>query len=189
MIGFSDVPEVSRYAAAIDVKFILLTAMTGGMGLLVFVLVIVFSIRYRRGSSASRAALPRWMQRDVEIGWTVGTLFTFLFVFWWTAGAQLNALTQPKTNLEIHIEAKQWMWKVEQPNGAREIDAIHVPANTDVRLVMTSHDVIHSLFLPALRIKHDVLPGRYTYLWFKAEQAPASTTSSAPSSAARTTPA
>ena len=86
------------------------------------------------------------MQRDVEIGWTVGTLFTFLFVFWWMASAQLNALAQPKTNFEIYIEAKQWMWKVEQPNGAREIDEIHVPAHTDVRLIMTSDDVIHSFF-------------------------------------------
>jgi cytochrome c oxidase subunit 2 len=60
------------------------------------------------------------------------------------------------------------MWKVEQPNGAREINEIHVPANTDVRLIMTSDDVIHSLFLPPLRLKQDVLPGRYTYLWFKA---------------------
>jgi cytochrome c oxidase subunit 2 len=170
MIGFSDVPEISKYATAIDVKFIVLTVLTGAMGILVFVLVVAFSIRYRRGSPASRGPLPSWMQRDVEIGWTVGTLFTFLFVFWWMASAQLNALAQPKTNFEIHIEAKQWMWKVEQPNGAREIDEIHVPAHTDVRLIMTSDDVIHSLFLPALRIKRDVLPDRYTYLWFKAER-------------------
>jgi cytochrome c oxidase subunit 2 len=86
------------------------------------------------------------------------------------ATAELGALTPPSTNFEIHVEAKQWMWKAEQPNGAREINEIHVPAHTNVRLVMTSNDVIHSLFLPALRLKQDVLPGRYTYLWFNAER-------------------
>jgi cytochrome c oxidase subunit 2 len=106
----------------------------------------------------------------LEIGWTTATAFTFLFVFWWMATAELGALTQPKTNFEIHIEAKQWMWKVEQPNGAREINEIHVPAKTNIRLIMTSDDVIHSLFLPALRLKRDVLPGRYTYISFRAER-------------------
>jgi cytochrome c oxidase subunit 2 len=170
MTGFSDIPQLSAYAAAVDLKFIVLTVLSGLIAGLVFTLVVVFSIRYRRGSPASRATLPGWMQRDIEVGWTVATGFTFLFIFWWMATAQLSALTQPKTNFEIHIEAKQWMWKVEQPNGAREINEIHVPSNTDVRLVMSSDDVIHSLFLPALRLKRDVLPGRYTYIWFNADR-------------------
>jgi cytochrome c oxidase subunit II len=170
MIGFSDVPEISAYATSVDIKFIVLTLLSGLVAGLVFVLVVAFSIRYRRGSLASRAPLPGWLQRDVEIGWTTATGFTFLAIFWWMATSELGALTPPKTDFEIHVEAKQWMWKVEQPNGAREINEIHVPANTEVRLVMTSNDVIHSLFLPALRLKRDVLPGRYTYLWFKAER-------------------
>jgi cytochrome c oxidase subunit 2 len=170
MIGFSDVPEISAYATSVDTKFIVLTVLSGLVAALVFFLVVGFSIRYRRGSLASRAPLPGWLQRDVEIGWTTATAFTFIVIFWWMATSELSALTQPKTNFEIHVEAKQWMWKVEQPNGAREINEIHVPAKTDVRLVMTSDDVIHSLFLPALRLKQDVLPGRYTYLWFNAER-------------------
>ena len=62
------------------------------------------------------------------------------------------------------------MWKVQQPNGIREINEIHAPIDTPVRLIMTSQDVIHSMFLPALRIKQDVLPDRYTYLWFTAKK-------------------
>jgi cytochrome c oxidase subunit 2 len=170
MIGFSNVPEISAYATSVDVKFIVLTVISCLMAGLVFILVVAFSIRYRRGSSPSRAQMPTWMQHDIEIGWTAATAFTFLFFFWWMATAELGALEPRKTNFEIHVEAKQWMWKVEQPNGAREINEIHVPARTDVRLVMSSDDVIHSLFLPALRIKRDVLPGRYTYLEFNAER-------------------
>jgi cytochrome c oxidase subunit II len=170
MIGFSDIPQASQYATSVDIKFIVLTVLSGLVAVLVFGLVIFFAMRYRRGSLASRAPLPNWMHRDLEIGWTTTTAFTFLFIFWWMATAELGALTQPNTNFEIHIEAKQWMWKVEQPNGAREINEIHVPSHTAVRLVMTSHDVIHSLFLPALRLKQDVLPGRYTYLWFNADR-------------------
>jgi cytochrome c oxidase subunit II len=146
MIGFSNIPEISQHATSVDIKFIALTVLSAVMAALVFGLVIILSLRYRRGSSAVRGPLPNWMHRDLEIGWTVATAFTFLFIFWWMATAELGALTPPSTNFEIHVEAKQWMWKVEQPNGAREINEIHVPARTNVRLVMTSHDVIHSLF-------------------------------------------
>jgi cytochrome c oxidase subunit II len=170
MIGFYDIPEISRYATSVDVKFIVLTVLSAIIVLLIFILVVTFSMRYRRGSSAKRGPLPAWVSRDVEIGWTAATLFSFLFIFWWAASAELSMVGPPPGGLEIHVEAKQWMWKVQQPNGAREINEIHVPANTDVRLVMTSDDVIHSLFLPALRIKQDVLPDRYTYLWFNADK-------------------
>jgi cytochrome c oxidase subunit 2 len=114
--------------------------------------------------------MPKWMRYEFEIGWTVATLFLFLFVFWWAAATQLTFLNPPKKNLDIRVLAKQWMWKVEQPSGIREIDELHVPSGTPVRLSMTSEDVIHSLFLPALRLKQDVLPDRYTYLWFTADK-------------------
>jgi cytochrome c oxidase subunit 2 len=68
--------------------------------------------------------------------------------------------------LEIHVVAKQWMWKTEHPDGAREIDALHLPLGKPVRLIMTSEDVIHSFFVPAFRLKQDVLPGRDTELAF-----------------------
>ena len=128
--------------------------------LVVLGLVIGFSLRYRRGSDAKRGPLPKLVQREFELGWTSATVFLFLFIFWWAAASQLSALTPPAKALEIHVVAKQWMWKVEQPSGVREINEIHVPAGTPVLLSMTSQDVIHSLFLPALRLKQDVLPDR-----------------------------
>jgi cytochrome c oxidase subunit II len=131
-------------------------------------LVIVFSIRYRRGSKADRAELPPIMSREFEIGWTSATLFLALFIFWWVSSTQLSALVPPKNAIEIHVVAKQWMWKTQHANGAREINELHVPIDAPVRLVMTSQDVIHSFFVPAFRMKQDVLPGRYTETWFRA---------------------
>ncbi|MGH8262873.1 MAG: cytochrome c oxidase subunit II, partial [Steroidobacteraceae bacterium] len=160
--------EASAHAASIDRIFILLVVISSFITLLVCVLLAVFSIRYRKGSQVDRGRLPKWMQSELEVGWTAATFFLFLFIFWWAAASQLSALTPPSKALEIHVVAKQWMWKVQQPNGVREINEMHVPVGEPVRLVMTSEDVIHSMFLPALRIKRDVLPGRYAYLWFTA---------------------
>jgi cytochrome c oxidase subunit 2 len=137
--------------------------------IMVFVamLVVIFSLRYQRGSKAKRGALPKVMSRELEVGWTSATLFLALFIFWWVSSSQLSALVAPKNALEIHVVAKQWMWKTQHANGAREINELHVPIDTPVRLVMTSQDTIHSFFVPAFRMKKDVLPGRYTETWFQ----------------------
>jgi cytochrome c oxidase subunit 2 len=162
--------EASEHAATIDTIFYSLVALSVVITLIVFGLTIGFSLHYRRGSKAKRGPLPKLAQREFEIGWTSATIFLFLFIFWWAASSQLSALSPPKNALEIHVVAKQWMWKVEQPSGIREIDEIHVPAGKPILLTMTSQDVIHSLFLPALRLKQDVLPDRFTYLWFTADK-------------------
>jgi cytochrome c oxidase subunit 2 len=158
----------SNYAVRIDHTFWLLVGISGLILLVVMVLAIGFMIRYRSGSSAPRGELSETFKHEVEIGWTVATLFLFLFIFWWAASTELSALSPPANALEIHVIAKQWMWRFQHPTGAREIDTLHVPANTPVRLVMTSEDVIHDLYLPALRLKQDILPDRYTYEWFTA---------------------
>jgi cytochrome c oxidase subunit 2 len=160
--------EASTEAVKTDAIFLALLVMAGAICLLVGVLVVVFSIRYRRGSSAPRGPLPPLMAREVEIGWTVATAFVALFIFWWASSAQLDLLIPPKAALEIHVVAKQWMWKAQHPSGVREIDALHAPVGVPVRLVMTSQDVIHSFFVPAFRMKQDLVPGRYTQAWFKA---------------------
>jgi cytochrome c oxidase subunit II len=160
--------EASDYATRIDHTFWLLCTVSGLILLLVMALVVTFVIRYRRGSDVHRGELPPSLKHEVEIGWTAATLFLFLFIFWWAASGELSALNPPKNALEIHVIAKQWMWRFQHPSGAREIDTLHVPANTPVRLVMTSEDVIHDLYLPALRLKQDILPDRYTYEWFTA---------------------
>jgi len=166
MNAFSYFSRVSGQAISVDHIFFALTALSAVIAGMVFLLIAVFSVRYRAGSVAPRGRLPK----ELEIGWTVATFFLFLFIFWWAAANQLGALEHPRQNLDIHVVAKQWIWKTQQPNGIREINEIHAPVDTPVRLVLTSQDVIHSMFLPALRIKQDVLPGRTTYLWFTARK-------------------
>jgi cytochrome c oxidase subunit 2 len=158
----------STQAVQTDHIYYVLLAFSVVIILLVTALIVVFSIRYRRGSKAKRGALPSIMSKEFEIGWTSATLFLALFIFWWVSSSQLSALVAPKNALEIHVVAKQWMWKTQHSNGAREINELHVPIDTPVQLIMTSEDVIHSFFVPAFRMKKDVLPGRYTETWFRA---------------------
>src|SRR5262249_54685179 len=89
-------------------------------------------------------------------------------MFWWGARLFVRHALPPADAADIYVVGKQWMWKVQHAEGPREINELHVPADRPFRLVMTSEDVIHSFFVPAFRIKQDVLPGRYTTLWFNA---------------------
>ncbi len=157
----------SDYAVRVDHLLYLLSAISAAVVALVTGLIVVFFSLYYRGSRRPRGQVPERKTHEIEIGWTVATLFSFLFFFWWAMSDQLTALVPPKEALEIHVVAKQWMWRLQHPSGAREINELHVPSDTDVRLVMTSQDVIHDLYVPALRLKQDILPDRYTYLWFK----------------------
>jgi len=167
-VGFPLYPAAaSTQAQATDAIFIGLLVLSGVVCLLVFGLIFGFAFRYRNGSRANRGDLPEFVQRDFEIGWTAATLFLFLFIAWFTSATDLGSLAPRKGTIEIHVVAKQWMWKTQHPNGAREINALHVPAGEPVSLAMTSEDVIHSFYVPEFRIKQDVLPGRYTQTWFQ----------------------
>jgi cytochrome c oxidase subunit 2 len=159
-------PEASLNARQVDVAFWSIFAIAGAILLLVFVLIVVFGVRYRRGSHAKRGPLPDVFRREIEIGWTSGITFVGIFIFWFFVGGMQTSGGEAPGQMEIHVVAKQWMWKAEHANGTREIDALHVPVDTPVRLVMTSDDVIHSFYVPAFRLKQDVLPGRDTELVF-----------------------
>jgi cytochrome c oxidase subunit 2 len=161
-------PEASVQAVSTDRIFFALIAVSVVIVVLVVGAVVTFAVRYRQGSRAKRGSLPKFFSREVEVGWTAATLFAFLFFFWWAGSSQLSELAPPKDAMEVHVVARQWMWKLEHPNGAREINTLHVPLGEPVKLVMTSQDVIHSFFVPAFRMKEDVLPGRYTETWFRA---------------------
>ena len=141
-------PQASTLAPHVDTIFWLLGGLSVAIMLLVGSLVLVFALRYRRGSAAPRGPVPEKIGGRIEIGWTVGTFFVFVFVFWFAAALDTAQFDIPANAMEIHVVAKQWMWKLEHPGGAREINALHVPAGVPVRLVMTSQDVIHSFFVP-----------------------------------------
>ena len=154
-----------------------------------FGLILLFAVRYRRGSAAKRGPMPEIVSREFEIGWTVATVASCSSSY--SGGHPLPtsaALPRPRNALEIHVVAKQWMWKTQHSNGAREINALHVPLGKPVQLLMSSQDVIHSFFVPAFRVKKDVLPGRDTEIWFQADAKPAPFHCSAPNIAAPTIP-
>jgi cytochrome c oxidase subunit II len=159
--------SASALGRKVDTLFLAMLGITGFVALGVAVCIVAFSIRYRRGSLADRSNPPsrvRW----IEITWTATPLAIFLAIFIWSSLVFSQFYQAPPSSLRIHVLAKQWMWKLEHENGRREIDELHVPLGQPVELVMTSQDVIHSFFVPAFRIKQDVLPGRYTSLWFTA---------------------
>ena len=146
-------------------------SISGLVILLVTGLIVVFFALYYRGSPMPRGEVPERKSHEIEIGWTVATLFLLpVHLLVGGVGSAHRADASRKDALEIHVVAKQWMWRIQHPSGAREIDELHVPADTNVRLAMTSQDVIHDLYLPALRLKQDILPDRYTYLWFNANK-------------------
>jgi cytochrome c oxidase subunit II len=161
------VPEqASESAGDIDSLAGFVTLVTGSFTLLIAVLVIYFGIKYRRRSESDVPPKIKGSLR-LEIGWTIPPLVIGLAIFFWSARLYVAAYRPPDDAMTVYVVAKQWMWKTQQPGGQREINALHVPLGQAVRLSMISEDVIHSFYVPAFRMKQDVLPGRYTSIWFR----------------------
>jgi cytochrome c oxidase subunit II len=146
------------YIGELVLSFLILFAVYG--------LMFFFCVRYWHGRPADRSNQVKksW---HWEIGWTSATMIGFLALFVWGANAYIFLYQPPPADLEIYVVAKQWMWKVQHPGGQREINALHVPLGKRVRLLLISQDVIHSFYVPAFRVKHDVLPGQYETFWFQ----------------------
>lgn len=161
-------PEASTYAAGVDLLhfFVIATTMVGAT--VVFLLALWFLVRNRRrvpGETTERTSIPA-RQEVVLIG---GILGAFL-LFWVIGTIQYDhMLTPPRDSMVVYVTAKQWMWKFAYPDGRSSMDVLTVPAGRPVKLVMTSRDVIHSFYVPAFRMKHDVVPGRYYTAWFEAK--------------------
>ena len=164
--GFQWMPaQASSMASRIDTLFFSLLALTGTIALAIALLIVVFAIRYRHGSNADRSNPPT-TARKIEIAWTVTPLLIFIGLFIWGAVLYDSLYQAPDNAMPVFVVGKQWMWKLQHANGRREIDELHVPLGQPVRLVMSTEDVIHSFYVPAFRIKQDVVPGRTTTIWF-----------------------
>ncbi len=159
--------QASTGARQVDFLFFGLTAITAFFAVLVFVPLLFFSIKYRRGSRADRTNPPPGYVL-LELSWTVIPLFISMGMFAWGAAVYFKLEEPPSDALEVNVVAKQWMWKLQHAEGKREINELHIPLGANVRLMMTSQDVIHSFYVPAFRVKQDVVPGRYTTEWFRA---------------------
>lgn len=162
-------PEASSGAAQVDWLYFGLSAMMIFFSLIVFLPIIYFCIRYRRGSSADRSN-PSSGNNLLESGWTLFPLFVSLGFFSWGAVVYYHLERPPRDSVQVQVVARQWMWKLEHAVGKKEINELHVPLGQNVTLTMTSQDVIHSFFVPAFRVKQDVVPGKYTTEWFRATQ-------------------
>lgn len=156
----------SANANRVDNLFLMMTIFSAIILLGVFALVVVFVIRFRDGSRVTRHQVRSLVSHEIEIVWTSMTAFGALFIFWFASSFFLQQTDAPKDAIEIHVEAKQWMWKATHAQGARELGSLHVPVNRPVLVYLNSQDVIHSFFVPAFRAKQDVVPGMTTTMWF-----------------------
>jgi cytochrome c oxidase subunit 2 len=163
---FSLLPEqASSIAHRTDALFYSLVGVSTLVVLLLTGIAVVFCIRYRKGSKADRSNAPDHAN-GLEWTWTIAPMLAFIGLFLWAAYDYSTLAHPPGNATPVFVVAKQWVWTIEHGNGRREIDELHVPLGKPVRLLMTSQDVIHSFYVPAFRIKQDVVPGRYTTLWF-----------------------
>ena len=167
---FSHLPfwpeSASTTAGQVDALYIFMVLVSAIMTTLIFATLIFFAVKFRkrRGKSAEQIE----GSTVLEITWSVIPFGVFLSFFVWGAVIYFQERTPPQDATEVYTVAKQWMWKFEHAGGQREINELHVPMGRDVKMIMTSQDVIHSFYVPAFRIKQDVLPGRYTTAWFHA---------------------
>ena len=167
---FSNFPlwpeRASTVAGNVDALFIFLLIVSGLMTLLIFVLIVFFAARFRYRPGVPAEQIEG--STPLELTWSIIPMFVFMAIFFWGAVVYFKERTPPRDATEVYVVAKQWMWKLEHAEGQREINELHVPVGRDVKMIMTSQDVIHSFFVPAFRIKQDVVPGRYTTAWFRA---------------------
>jgi cytochrome c oxidase subunit 2 len=162
-------PGASSIAGRTDLLFAAMLALCGTLAIVLAALVVVFCVRFRSGATADRSNPPS-NARGLELAWTITPLLIFVAIFVWAARDFVELHRAPANALPVYVVGKQWMWTLQHRNGRREINELHVPLGQPVRLVMASQDVIHSFFVPAFRLKQDVVPGRYTSLWFEATQ-------------------
>lgn len=162
-------PEAaSTSAKEVDNLFLFLVSVCGSVMLLVAFLIIFFAIYYRRRPGDVGNPPETHASEPLEWFWTLSPVAIFMVIFVWGAKVYFGAYRPPEDAATIYVVGKQWMWKFQHPEGQREIDTLHVPLGRPIRLLMTSEDVIHSLFIPDFRIHMDLLPERYTSIWFQA---------------------
>lgn len=154
-------------AGGVDFVTALVLGVCSFFALAVLFCLLFFLIVYRQGRAADRRQ-PPLTNHKLEMAWIVLPTLLSLGLFWVGAREYYRLYQLPEsTDLTVDVVGKQWMWIMRYPNGSKEINRLHVPLGKRVTLRMISQDVIHSLFVPDFRVKHDVLPGRYTYLWFE----------------------
>jgi cytochrome c oxidase subunit 2 len=168
MQTFPLIPEqASSFAWQVDALFIyvLMICLFFGLGSVAFV--VYFALKYRE---KQKFAVPDPIHGSdmLELVWTGIPFVLALTIFVFGTIVFYNLYSMPADAMQVYVVGKQWMWKFQHSSGQREINELHIPVNTKVKLTMTTEDVLHDVYIPAFRTKADVVPGRYTYIWFEA---------------------
>lgn len=170
--GFQLFPDAASTAAGmVDRLYWFMVGLSTFVTVMVAALVIYFAIKYRSHKHRKYPIVDHKQEPTsilMELSWIGLSLPILMLIFVWGANVCFFLFRAPANTMPITVVAKQWMWKFQHANGRREIDTLHVPIHQPIQLTMVSQDVIHSFFVPAFRVKQDVLPGRYTSIWFEA---------------------
>jgi len=158
-------PQASSMAWQVDGLYLLLIAVSLFFIVLIFALIFIFAVKYRREAHPHAVQIEGSL--PLELTWTLIPLGICMIFFAWGSLIYFQEARPPKGAMEVYVVGKQWMWKFEHETGQREINQLHVPVGRDVKVIMSSQDVIHDFSVPAFRVKADVLPGRYTTTWFR----------------------
>lgn len=160
-------PSASTLSDKVDAVYFYLSGVTVFFALLISTVLVFFVIKYRRRTPFE---IPRPIagSHKLETLWSVIPFLIAMSMFAWGAQVYFQMYRPPHNAVEVYVVGKQWMWKIQHSTGQREINELHVPAGKKIKLIMTSEDVIHDFFVPAFRLKTDVLPGRFTTQWFEA---------------------
>ena len=160
----------STFAPRVDNLFFWLVGLCSLILLLIAGIVLYFLVKYRAGNPDVDRSHPPETNAKLEI--PIVAIFTIIMLglFVWSAREFFSLHTPPKDSMEIYVLGKQWMWKFQHADGRTEVNELHIPMDKDIKLILTSQDVIHSLYIPAFRIKQDALPDRYTTIWFRANK-------------------
>jgi cytochrome c oxidase subunit 2 len=158
-------PQASTGAVAIDqiIMAVTVTAVFFSVG--IAIALVYFAVKYRRGHKVDRSNPPLY-NLPIEIAWTGIPLILAMGLYVWSTAGYLDNKRVPAGAMDIYVVGKQWMWKMQHPEGRWENNELHVPVGRPIKLTMTATDVIHSFFVPAFRLHQDVIPGSYTQLWF-----------------------
>jgi cytochrome c oxidase subunit II len=165
--GFSLFPEqASSLAPEIDNLYLGVITITAFFAIVVVVCVTYFAIKYR-DRTGDKVGAPITGSVPLELGWSLIPFFISIGIFVWASVVFFHIVRAPDQTLDIYSTGKRWMWRFQHVDGQIEINELHVPVGRAVRVVFTSEDVLHDLFIPAFRVKADAIPGRYSAIWFE----------------------
>jgi cytochrome c oxidase subunit 2 len=168
LFDFPLFPEAaSTLAKDVDALYFFSLAISAFFSLLIAVIVFVLFVKYRR-KHTGEVGEDVHGSVAVELAWSAIPLVISMILFGWGAKVFLDIVTPPENARVYYATGKQWMWKIQHPEGQREINQLHIPVGQPIKMMMTTEDVIHSFYIPAFRVKADVIPGRYTSIWFEA---------------------